>query len=108
MKPLLARAVSFQLGREIDGQRGFERSRYLASRVRGYGNATSGYEAVQWSEGQVKVEYIHGSWAGAQTPERRRSTALSNLAKYKARLDSLGYLTELDGVHLQLFVEARP
>lgn len=107
MKPLLARVVSFQLGRTIDGKK-FSRSEYLASRIRGWGNFTAGYEVTQWSAGQVKVEYVHGDWARGQTPERRRSTALGNLVKYKARLDALEYVTELDTEHLQLFVEARP
>jgi len=108
VKELKAQVVSRQLGRKIGDQPGFDRSRYLASRVRGWGNFTSGYEVTQWSPGQVKVEYVHGDWARNQTPDRRRSTALSQLAKYKARLDHLGYLTELDGANLQLFVEPRP
>lgn len=108
MKPLLARVVSFQLGRKINDRPGFSRSEYLASRIRGWGNFTAGYEVTQWSVGQVKVEYVHGDWARGQTPDRRRSTALGQLAKYKARLDALEYVTELDGEHLMLMVEARP
>lgn len=107
MKPLLARVVSRQLTRVIDGK-SFTRSVYLASRIRGWGNFTAGFEATQWSEGQVKVEYIHGDWARNKDKDQREATAMAELGKYKARLDALGYLTELDGTHLQLMVEARP
>lgn len=108
MRNLPAHTVSFQLARKIKDQPGFSRSEYLASRIRGWGNFTSGYSATQWSAGQVKVEYVHGDWARGQTPERRRSVSLTHLGKYKARLDELGYLTELDADHLILLVEARP
>lgn len=106
MKPLLARVVSYQLARTIDGK-SFRRSEYLASRIRGWGSFTSGFECRQWSWDQVKVEYVHGDWSRGQTPERREATALAELGRYKARLDALGYQTELDPVRLQLFVGAR-
>jgi hypothetical protein len=107
VKPLLARVVSFQLGRKIDGK-SFRRSEYLASRIRGWGNFTAGFEVTQWSPGQVKVEYVHGDWARNKDKDQREATALAELIKYKARLDALEYQTELDGIHFQLFVEARP
>ncbi len=102
MKPLKASTVSRRLGRK------FTRSEYLASvAVRGWGTFTAGFECRQWSEDVVKVEYIRGDSFSARTQDaaQRKATVQRNLTRYKDHLDSLGYLTELDLIQGQLFVE---
>jgi hypothetical protein len=60
----------------------FHKSLYLTSRIRGYGNFTSGYKVTQLDDQVVVVTYEHGHWVINQPADQRIKTKGEKLSAY--------------------------
>lgn len=61
--------------------KGEQRSTYSASRVRGYGLVSSGFEAKGQEDGSVKIEFILGHHGTAETRQARHMAAMDRLER---------------------------
>jgi hypothetical protein len=73
-----ASAVSRRLGQNPE----WSKSEYLTSRIRGWGNYTSGYEVTQLGAEVVRVGHNTGDWGRGMTAERRIKIREDHITAY--------------------------